>query len=255
MAKAIDLTGKQFGRLTVIERDFDKKDKSRQAWWKCKCSCGKEISVRSHCLISGNTQSCGCYRKEQQYKGIINSEKVKQHCQEMAKKNKINLLNLKFGKLTVIEETDVSKNKVPVWKCQCECGNICYVTSDCLLRGYTKSCGCLKSYGEEKIGKILLNNNISFIKEKQFETCILPGGGLARFDFYVNNEYIIEFDGKQHFQENNFFEQSLEKIQEYDNIKNQWCKENNIPLIRIPYTKLNTLTIEDLLLTTTKFLK
>ena len=58
MAKAIDLTGQKFNRLLVLERDT-KKDKSRQAWWKCRCDCGKEISVRGYCLRNGNTQSCG----------------------------------------------------------------------------------------------------------------------------------------------------------------------------------------------------
>ena len=37
-------------------------------------------------------------------------------------------------------------------------------------------------------------------------------------------------------------------------IKNQWCKDNNIPLIRIPYTHLNNLCIEDLILETSKFI-
>ena len=43
-------------------------------------------------------------------------------------------------------------------------------------------------------------------------------------------------------------------IQERDTYKNQWCKENNIPLIRIPYTHLNDLCLEDLLLETSKFI-
>lgn len=48
--------------------------------------------------------------------------------------------------------------------------------------------------------------------------------------------------------------EQLEAQQERDKIKNQWCKENNIPLIRIPYTRLLKLCIEDLLLETTSFL-
>ena len=84
--------------------------------------------------------------------------------------------------------------------------------------------------------------------EKTFETCINPKTKrLLRFDFYVNNQYLIEFDGIQHFIQSKNWE-PLEDTQYRDNIKNQWCKENNIPLIRIPYTKLNTLTIDDLLL-------
>jgi hypothetical protein len=57
-----DLTGKIFGRLTVIEL-ADKLIKPNNKFvtmWKCKCECGNEIIVRSHSLISKNTKSCGC---------------------------------------------------------------------------------------------------------------------------------------------------------------------------------------------------
>lgn len=43
------------------------------------------------------------------------------------------------------------------------------------------------------------------------------------------------------------------KVQEHDIFKNNWCKENNIPIIRIPYTHLKDLCIEDLLLETSNF--
>lgn len=254
MAKAIDLTGQRFHRLVVLERDYNKKDKSRQAWWKCKCDCGNEITVRGQCLRNGNTQSCGCYGQEKRNEGIRKSKKVLEHCKVLAKNRIIDMTGYKIGKLTVIRKTDLNKNHSVIWECQCECGNICYVTQNCLKKGDTKSCGCIKSFGEEKITKILLENNISFEREKQFENCILPSNKKARFDFYINNQYIIEFDGKQHFQENIFFTQTLEQIQLYDNIKNQWCKKNQIPIIRIPYTHLEKICLEDLLLETTKFL-
>ena len=100
-----------------------------------------------------------------------------------------------------------------------------------------KSCGCLnQSYGSFKIEQILLKNNIPFIKEKTFSTCKFPDTNYpAFFDFWVENKYIIEFDGKQHFYETNLFSYPLSKIHEHDLYKNNWCKENNIPLIRIPY--------------------
>lgn len=76
-----------------------------------------------------------------------------------------------------------------------------------------------------------------------------------RYDFAIlssdnNILYFIEFDGKQHFEANMFFggEKQLQKTIKNDEIKNKYCKDNNIPLIRIPYTKLNSLTIKDLLL-------
>ena len=53
-----------------------------------------------------------------------------------------NLKNKTFGKLKVIEMTDKRKHGSVVWKCLCECGNTVEVTTNCLTRGKTKSCGC-----------------------------------------------------------------------------------------------------------------
>lgn len=81
--------------------------------------------------------------------------------------------------------------------------------------------------------------------------------GQMRFDFYVNNKYLIEYDGEQHFVQREKGWNDPEKLkatQERDNFKNNWCKENNISLIRIPYTHLKDLKIGDLLLETSKFI-
>jgi len=60
----IDLVGRRFGRLIVTEFDHESEDYS--SWWRCQCDCGNEkIIVRRH-LISGNTNSCGCLKKELQ---------------------------------------------------------------------------------------------------------------------------------------------------------------------------------------------
>lgn len=65
--KLEDLTGRRFGRLTVIELDkYETKNHSTR--WKCICDCGKEKSVLAGCLKSGNTTSCGCYSSEQKSK-------------------------------------------------------------------------------------------------------------------------------------------------------------------------------------------
>ena len=70
----------------------------------------------------------------------------------------------------------------------------------------TRSCGCISSKGEKAVGSILIENNIRFIKRKSIGL-VFDGGGKAIFDFIImeNNtiKYIIEYDGQQHYDDNN----------------------------------------------------
>lgn len=95
-----------------------------------------------------------------------------------------------------------------------------------------------ESSGEKSIRIFLENSNIKFVKEKTFEKC--KAKNLLRFDFYIpESNTCIEYDGKQHFDSIKYFggEDGLKKINKHDQIKNIFCKENNINLIRIPYNK------------------
>ena len=146
MAKAIDLTGQNFGELTVLERDFEIQKKhpaERQAWWKCKCNaCGKEKSLRASVIKKAKT--CGCRNGAKE--GTVPIAAI-----EAAKRNnKIDLTGQRFTRLLVLEEADAEhqvyyngKHKV-TWKCLCDCGNIHYATTENLRRGDTPSCGCIK---------------------------------------------------------------------------------------------------------------
>lgn len=64
--KLDDLTGKKFGKITVICRDKIKEEdvKSKRPYWKCICDCGKEIVVNSTSLISGRVTDCKNVRLE-----------------------------------------------------------------------------------------------------------------------------------------------------------------------------------------------
>lgn len=65
MPALLDLTGCQFGRLTVIARAPDKIYPSRtMTVWRCQCECGQVVDVLSCSLIAGKTKSCGCLHKE-----------------------------------------------------------------------------------------------------------------------------------------------------------------------------------------------
>lgn len=242
MAKMIDMTGKKCGRLTVKERS--KNNSQGRACWICECECGKIITVDGVSLRNGHTQSCGCYQRD----------RTSESC-------KIDLVGQTIGNFTVIEyiQKSFENENRSKWRCRCNlCGNEnVYIETNNLKTQY--SCGCsTSSKGERKIEEILSLNNISFIKEKRFSDLIFEDTKkLARFDFYVNNTYIIEFDGRQHFIQNNGVfdnEEKFKRTQEHDKIKNDYCKKHNIPLIRIPFTEIDKIDINMLKPETSKYL-
>lgn len=61
MSRLIDLTGKKFGKLTVIKRAEN--NKNHQTMWLCKCDCGNEKIILGNNLKNNTTKSCGCLRK------------------------------------------------------------------------------------------------------------------------------------------------------------------------------------------------
>lgn len=63
MSRLIDLTGRTFGRLTVLGRAPNRQGR-REAMWFCVCDCGEETTVRGVHLTSGASGSCGCLRLE-----------------------------------------------------------------------------------------------------------------------------------------------------------------------------------------------
>jgi len=95
---------------------------------------------------------------------------------------------------------------------------------------------CKESKGEKEIRVLLESKKINFISQKRFEKCKnkLP----LPFDFYLPDyNMCIEFDGKQHFKpvERWGGEEGLMIRKKKDKIKNNFCKENNIKLLRIKY--------------------
>ena len=99
--------------------------------------------------------------------------------------------------------------------------------------------------------KILQDNNIAYEYQKSFDNCRYPiTNRLVKFDFYINNNFLLEFDGYQHFYCDDKgwnTEEHLKAQIERDEFKNNWCKNNKIILKRIPYWKLNFLTLNDIL--------
>ncbi|MDF2790474.1 MAG: hypothetical protein K0S80_3575 [Neobacillus sp.] len=104
------------------------------------------------------------------------------------------------------------------------------------------------SAGEERIAKWLSLNNITYIRQFRINECRnnkpLPFD-FAVFDSNNNLSYLIKFDGEQHFNPRDFFggEGAFLKRKENDEIKNKFCEENNIKLIRISYLEVNKIEI------------
>jgi len=197
MAKAIDLTGQKFNHLTVIERDFEIQKlhpNERQAWWKCKCDvCGCEKSLRAS--IIKKAQTCGCKQNNKNPRKVIK-------IQPKNKKNfrGIDLTNQRFSRLLVLEYADEehqvfynNKHK-NTWKCKCDCGNICYVTTECLRGGDTPSCGCitkenrhaqLKDLTGQKFGHLLVLKWLGTINKNSKYLVRCDCG--KEYEIYANN--------------------------------------------------------------------
>ena len=228
MPNFINLEGQKFERLLVLKRAPNKNGRTA---WNCVCDCGKEIIVIGKSLRDGNTKSCGCLHRE-----------------TVSKNFSKNITNQRFGNLVAIKPTNERRHGSIIWECLCDCGNTHYTSTELLLSGHCKSCGCIRSHGNQKIKEILQSANFNFISEYQIRINNIN----YYYDFaIINNNKVacfIEYDGELHFEykENRGWnnKKNWERTQHNDEIKNQYAKDNDIPLIRISYLDYNKLTLE-----------
>lgn len=229
------LTGKKFGRLYVVKATNKRKHGS--VVYLCKCSCDKHslIEVSAQHLLNGNVQSCGCLLKEKR------QENIKKATVAAAKVNTLNITGQKSGVWTALYSVRDSNNKIK-WVCECENGHR-KITDTTNFKRYKTCSECHSSLGENKVKDILEKLNISYIREYRFFDCRnkLP----LPFDFYLPDyNCCIEYDGIQHFQETGYSHENLILRQNNDKIKTQYCLDNNIVLLRIPYTDYEKLNME-----------
>ena len=244
IAKRYNLLGQRFGRLTVIQ---ELPPKRRAAQWLCQCDCGNTC-IRSTNTLTGthNSISCGiCIKFDTAREKILALDDPRN--KKMLSKPINTLVGLHIGKLYIYEDTNTTKYTYHVYKAKCECGSIIEYTI-ASLNGGTLSCGCINSRGEEKIATILSNNNIPFKKEHTYSDLKSENGKALRYDFYVDNKFLLEYDGEQHYQEDNRDKNyTLADRQKRDKIKNEYAKSHNIPLKRIPYWDFNKITLKNIM--------
>jgi len=102
---------------------------------------------------------------------------------------------------------------------------------------------CYESKGEKKIAKFLDKYKISYSRQHKFDECTGKRYKLP-FDFYIpSKRTCIEFDGLQHFQPVNYFGgvKAYEQLKINDKIKEYYCEDNYIDLIRIRYDQIDNI--------------
>ena len=146
MPAFVDLTGRRFGRLTVIGRaeDYISPTGKKTVRWMCKCDCGRSVTVLRNSLLSGHTLSCGCLQRE------------------AAESAAEDLTGAQFGEWTVLSRAPLDRqyrNGVRTgWLCRCSCGTERVIVARMLVHGTSRSCGCVtakkaKSRVDDDIGR------------------------------------------------------------------------------------------------------
>lgn len=227
------------------EWDYDKngellpsmvtKSSSKHVWWKCSLGHSWMTKVNQRTSLVRNCPYC------------------------MNKKILVGFNDLKTTHPEILDEWDYVKNeKLPseymsgtdqkVWW-NCKKGHSYKMNIVHRVNG----CGCSickESKGEKAIRSYLDKNHIKYIAQYKTDDC--KDKRLLPFDFAILNskdeiDFLIEYDGVQHFECTDFSKskkeskRKFEEVNRHDTIKNNYCKENNIKLLRIPYTEFDNI--------------
>lgn len=200
------------------------------------CHCGKRFET-SFTDLRGNkvTQCKSCASKQGAEKQKHDIEDVRKYIENNSTSK---LLSKKYP------------NSVTKISLLCECGREFKVTFHKFCSENKKRCNyCSKrvSMGEHEIIRYLDYSGINYVYEYSTKKCLGKSRPL-KFDFAIldnmqNVCLFIEFDGQQHEVSKKWFggEEKLQQQKEYDNIKTEFCKVNQIRLLRIPYSELKNI--------------
>ena len=206
-----------------IVLDNNKKDAAGNIWYTCKCkNCGR---IATHRLQSFIDNQCRCESPGNHYTENEFKERLYQE----------------YGNEYILLSPFTGVNNKSLFKHSC--GFAWSSTPGHIL--YNKV-GCPKCCRKQSKGCKIIEQQLQLLNIT-YETEKLLENSLQRFDFYFeinHKKYAIEYNGEQHYKYNAFFHDNditnFEKYQERDRKKIQYCKDNNIELIIIPYTFTNT---------------
>lgn len=211
-----DFTGRIINDIKILGVEPNSGGAGKHKKWICQCTlCNKKFSVQSNHL----------------------KEKKTSYCPQCAQTRREDLTGQKFFHLTVDKMIYPEKYKRTLCSCTCDCGttNI-IVQANHLKEGTIKSCGCLRSFGEETIAKLLSQNQIIFEKQKTFPE--LKYKNPLYCDFFLPEfNLVIEYNGEQHYRPVKLYggEEELKIVQLRDQIKKDYCINNEINYLVIRF--------------------
>lgn len=189
-----------------------------------------EFSQTPHSHISQKSGCPICKAENQSIRNIWDKDKFIKKATEKHKNrydySKTNYIN-SSTKVTILCNK-IGNNKKPHGEFYVTPNNHISKNSGCPI--------CNESKGENFISNVLQELNIVFNRQKTFSDC--KHIGLLKFDFYIPSiNSLIEFDGKQHYEPYDYYGgiEEFEKIKLRDRIKNKYCKNKKINLLRLPY--------------------
>jgi len=239
------------GRLTI-----EKIIEYTETHSNCKCLSTEYINNSTNLIFTCETIECNNIF-ETTWAKFKGRKKYKCNKCSVGEKNTAQTYSYKYVKETIcnmgcklisLEYTGIKK----FLDIECKCKRIFSASFSRFKAGQTrcKVCSSKESKGEYTVRIWLEENNINFVREKVFDGCRnVESKRSLLFDFYLSKyNIIIEYDGQQHFypvQFNNISEGKAEnnfkQTQINDKTKNEYCKNNNIKLIRIPYIEFDNI--------------
>lgn len=199
------------------------------------------INSNTNVILRHNSENCNYYEYKVLPLNFYHGDRCPKCSRKLKKDTEMfsdEVEKLSNGEYTVLSEYMNAKKDIKMR--HNICGHEYMVKPTNFLKG--RRCPvCTTSHAEILINKYLIDNNVPFLPEYSFNDLTGVGGNVLRFDFAIFEDedksklkYLIEYDGEFHFKKY-YEEQNFETQQIHDKRKNDYCKENNITLIRIPY--------------------
>lgn len=209
---------------------------------KIKCHCGNEFERNLANYTQGSDLGChDCFLEKMKTMNKIPYSEIK------------NYIERKTPCTLLTKEDDYVNTRVKI-QLMCDCKEVFEIEFHYFQVSGRESCSeCLQraSKGEEEVKRVLDSLKINHNSQQTFDNCV--DVHKLKFDFAVRDisgsiVALIEYDGKQHFEPVDFAgkgeewaKEQFANTQRRDIIKNTYCEDNDIPLLRIPYWEFSNI--------------